>query len=138
MQPLDKEAGKEKEQGINCQCYKMNFTLVGDIVLVGTRDDKIIAHSLPGHLFILYTYQNRPHTACTAQMLTDLQCVITIRIRAGSLLCVGSSLLTRQADRQAERCQEGIFSSKMWLYQGAYLPRNVVSVINDEEFYLDK
>lgn len=34
------QSGKEKEQGVNYQSYRMNFALIGNIVPVGTRDEK--------------------------------------------------------------------------------------------------
>lgn len=81
-------------------------------------------HTMLNTRTLIHTYQSRPLIASKAQILTDLHRTTPISTRRGSLFWVGSTLWPGW---QAGRCQEGIFSSKMWLYQGAYLPRNVVS-----------
>jgi hypothetical protein len=56
MQPLDEKAGKETKQGVNHQPHRTNFTLIGNIVPVGTemgKKKKSIPCLIHGHSFIL-------------------------------------------------------------------------------------
>lgn len=76
MQSLDEKPGKEKEQGINYQSYRMNFALIGN-----KKMKNIIPRLIHGHFIILYPSQCRPHAASKAQILTDLQYIVTTRIK---------------------------------------------------------
>lgn len=124
IKPLDEKAGKEKKQGVRSSVPQNKLYSDREYIPCRHRDEKRMPHPIHRHSLISYTYQSRPHIASWAQVLTDLHCTTPIPTRGGSVLWVGSTLWPGW---QAGRCQEGIFSSKMWLYQGAYLPRNVVA-----------
>lgn len=78
---LDEKEGKEKEQGINYQSYRMNFTLIGNTVPVGARDEKNYTMLNIWTLIHIVPVSSKPHMVSKAQILADLQCIITTRIK---------------------------------------------------------
>ena len=86
MQPLDEKAGKETKQGVNHQPHRTNFTLIGNIVPVGTEmGKKKKKHTMLNTRTLIHTYQSRPLIASKAQILTDLHRTTPISTRRGSL-----------------------------------------------------